>query len=109
MPHSYYIVHLEAKDRQNKVVYAQLRRFEYAGAFASSVFDEFDLKEYGLHPVMFRQFTNTFTNAHKTEISPLSWSDIVSVGNSADYLYIKQRCKEIFMERNPNIDVNAIQ
>lgn len=109
MPHSYYIIHLEEKDKQNKIVYAQLRRFAYPGAFASSVWDEFDLKEYGLHPTRFRQFSNPFSGERKVEVSPLSWSEIISVGNREDLSYIMQRCREIFMERNPNIDSNKMQ
>ena len=108
MPRSYYIIHLEEKDRQNKVIYAQLRRFAYPGAFASSVCDEFDLKEYELHPIKIGQFINRFTNERKMETDFLSWSEIVSIGNNEAYLYIIQRCKEIFMKRNLNIDINKI-
>jgi len=107
MPHSYYIIHLE--DKGNKTVYAQLRRFAYPGVFASSVWDEFDLKEYDLHPVEVKQFINNFTNERRMETNFLSWSDIVSVGNNENFLYIIKECKEIFIKRNPNIDVGRIQ
>ena len=107
MPHSYYIIHLE--DKGNKTVYAQLRRFAYPGAFSSSVWDEFDLKEYDLHPVKVKQFVNNFTNERKMEMDFLSWSEIVSIGNNEDYQYILRKCKEIFIEKNHNIGERRIQ
>ena len=107
MPHSYYIVHLEEKD---DVIFAQLRRFAYAGAFTSSVWDEFDLKEYGLHPTVIRQFTNRFNpNDRRIEVKPLRLAEIICSGNKGDYQYITQRCKEIFLERNQNIENARIQ
>ena len=117
MPHSYYIVHLEEKTKEepgkinpDKEIYAQLRCFAYPGAFASSIRDEFNLKEYELHPVKIKQFTNNFNpNERKIETSYLSLSEIISVGNREDYEYIMRRCKEILMERNPNIEANKIQ
>ena len=117
MPHSYYIVHLEEKTKEepgkispSKEIFAQLRCFAYPGAFASSVRDEFNLKEYGLHPVKIRQFINNFNpDERKVETNFLSLSEIASAGNKDDYAYIMQRCKEILMKRNPNIEVSKIQ
>ena len=110
MPHSYYVVHLEEKDKINNIIYAQLKCFAYPGAFASSVWDEFDLKDYDLHPVEIRQFINRFNPVEqRLEQRFLRLSEIVSVGNNTDYTYILNQCKAILMERNPNINENKIQ
>lgn len=90
MPQSYYVVHIERENdklfNDTPKVTVQLRRFAYAGCFASSIHDEFSPEEYGV--TLKKEYT---------------------VSDKEEYQSIIKQCKKIFIKRNPNIDPNRIQ
>lgn len=103
MPHSYYIVHLEEKADES--IYAQLRCFAYPGAFASSVYDEFNVKEQ--FPDI--EWTVREIVSHKMGLKTIVRNKRLREFFGKDYLDLTEQCKKIFIKRNPNIDVNKIQ
>lgn len=101
MAQGYFIIHLEDNIGRTEVV-AELRYFAYPGAFASTPMDSFLLSEYDLQPqVSYRNFNNQVCVTNATVYSILA--------EKGQYSKIVSECKEIFLKRNPHLNVDNIQ
>lgn len=101
MAQGYYIIHLE-DDKEYKNVIAELRYFAYPGAFASSLMDSFLLSDYGLQPQLLH--ISKFGKMYTTNATV---NDLFA--EKGKYSEIALACKQIFLKRNPRVNIKDIQ